>query len=271
MHFIQTLTNVIVVAIRNRQLAKESLRQEGMKKELELAAEMQAILVPHSLPKNKDLELAAVYRPHHQVGGDYYDFMDLGDGRFMMCMGDVSGKGVSAAFLMANFQAYLRAIFTYKNLELKEVIHELNTRVMHSAMGEKYITFFIAVYDKNTRLLEYVNCGHNPPVVCFADGSTELLGLGSIGLGMFDVIPSVQKGILHLEPESMVICYTDGLVELENEEKEEYGVERLRRIVSAHSKDSISELNEFIIETVNAYRGSMPFVDDTALLSCRFC
>ena len=144
MRFIETLTNVLVVAIENRKMTQERLRQERVKKELELAAEMQAILLPQSLPKTNEYEVSAVYKAHQQVGGDYYDFLELNQDEVMFCMADVSGKGVSAAFLMANFQAYLRSIFAYRNGDLKDIVVELNDRVMHSAMGEKYITLFLA-------------------------------------------------------------------------------------------------------------------------------
>ena len=110
MNFIQTLTNIIVVAIENKRLAKDNIRQEVVKKELQLAAEMQALLLPNNLPINKDLEMAAKYVAHHSVGGDYYDFIELNHTEFVFCVADVSGKGISAALLMSNFQANLRAI-----------------------------------------------------------------------------------------------------------------------------------------------------------------
>ncbi len=270
MSFIQTITNIILVAIRNRKFAEENIIQERVRKELELAAEMQAILVPSELPKNNVFEVAAVYMPHQQVGGDYYDFMHLNEDEFMFCMADVSGKGVSAAFLMSNFQAYLRAIFTYLKIPLQDVIRELNTRVMRSAMGEKYITFFIGTYNTKTRDLNYINCGHNPPVFALPSGQTSLLGLGSVGLGMFDEIPNIMQGYIKVPEGACIVCYTDGLVELENENLEEYGVERLQRLIIEHLNDDMDLLNSFIMADVNRFKGSMPYIDDTALLSCRF-
>jgi sigma-B regulation protein RsbU (phosphoserine phosphatase) len=269
MRFLQTITSIVVVAIENKKLLLDSIRQERMKKELELAAELQALLVPGELPKNEIFDVSAVYMPHQQVGGDYYDFIELDDDRSIICMADVSGKGVSAAFLMANFQAYLRAIYTHADMSLEEVIRELNTRVMDSAMGEKYITFFIACYQKSTRKLEYINCGHNPPIL-LNDNQTHLLSLGSIGLGMFDEIPTLSKGEMVLETESFLVCYTDGLVELENTELAEYGVERLEILMMNFKEKTMAELNELILNEIDEYRGDMPYVDDTAILSCRF-
>ena len=270
MRFIQTLTNILVVAIQNRKLQEENIRQERIKKELELAAEMQAILLPHHLPKNKHYEVSAFYKAHQQVGGDYYDFMELSDDEVMFCMADVSGKGVSAAFLMANFQAYLRSIFAYNKGSLTDIVHELNTRVMQTALGEKYITLFLGVYNKSTRLLRYVNCSHNPPVLGDSNGYTQQLKLGTIGLGMFEELPKVVEGKVILEPDSIIVCFTDGLVETENNNKEEYGTERLEKVLLAFFKDGISIINDTIMQSLNDFKGEAPYNDDLAILSCRF-
>ena len=270
MKFIQTLTNVLVVAIQNRKLQEESLRQERVKKELELAAEMQAILLPHHLPKNSSYEVSAFYKAHQQVGGDYYDFMELNENEVMFCMADVSGKGVSAAFLMANFQAYLRSIFSYRNGDLVEIVRELNERVMETAMGEKYITLFLAVYKRSSRTLNYINCGHNPPVLADNNGYTQLLKHGTIGLGMFEALPRIMEGEVKIGPESVVVCFTDGLVETENSELEEYGTERLEKLILSYFTDSMSDLNEVILESLGEFKGDTPYHDDLAILSCRF-
>lgn len=270
MKFIQTITNVLVVAIQNRKLQEENIRQERVKKELELAAEMQAILLPHQLPDNDRYEVSAYYKAHQQVGGDYYDFLELNDDHVMLCMADVSGKGVSAAFLMANFQAYLRSIFAYRNGDLVEIVRELNDRVMETAMGEKYITLFLGVYSRSRRILNYVNCGHNPPVIADRNGYTQELKLGTIGLGMFDKLPKVVEGEIKLEPETILVCFTDGLVETENGEHEQYGTPRLEKLILSYFQDRMTDLNDTILQSLNEFRGQEPYNDDIAILSCRF-
>ncbi len=270
MKFIQTITNVILVAIQNQRLEAENLRQVRIRKELELAAEMQAMLVPNGLPSNDQYDVSAMYKPHNQVGGDYYDFFELPDGRMLICMADVSGKGVSAAFLMSNFQASLMALFQYLNPDLKEAVRLLNERVMFSAMGEKYITLFIATFDPKTRKLNYINCGHNPPVLVLPNEASQLLSLGSIGLGMFEEIPRVQEGEMILPSDALMICYTDGLVEQENDENEEFGIDRLAEIGATSSGHSAENINARIMSDFNTFRGDTPYVDDTALLTCRF-
>ena len=143
LNFIQTISNIIIVAIENIRLVKENLQQEALKKELELASRMQNMLIPKKnvLPKTSKLAVTAFYHPHFEVGGDYYDFIQMDDHEFGFCIADVSGKGMAAAILMSNFQATLRALFS-KEIPLNILIEKLNERVLSSANGEKFITMF---------------------------------------------------------------------------------------------------------------------------------
>ena len=165
MSFVQTLTNIIVVAFENKRMAVLKLKQERFKKELEVAKSMQQLLFPEELPSNKRMDISAQYKSRHEVGGDYYDFISISKDEYIICIADVSGKGISAAMLMANFQATLRTLFEYKKFDLKRLIIELNKKVMNSAKGEKFITFFIAHYNTLSRKLKYINAGHNHPFI----------------------------------------------------------------------------------------------------------
>jgi phosphoserine phosphatase RsbU/P len=269
MNFIQTITNVMVVAIENKRLMNESLAQERIKKELELAAEMQSILVPNTFPKSEKMEIAAYYQPHQQVGGDYYDVIRLNENELVFCVADVSGKGVSAAFLMSNFQANLNALINYTDYSLVDMIEELNTQVLKTAMGEKFITLFLAKINLKTGSLRYVNAGHNPPVL-MQNNELYLLENGCIGLGMLDEIPSIKEGNIKLKKETTIVCYTDGLTEVENMKQKQFGVESLGEVMLLNPKVQMKELNQRIIESMNKFRGKAPLVDDTALLSCYF-
>ncbi|MFN5911887.1 MAG: PP2C family protein-serine/threonine phosphatase, partial [Bacteroidota bacterium] len=135
--FVQTLTNIIVVAIENKRMARQSLIQARIRKELEVASEMQKLLFPSELPSNRRMDISARYTPRHEVGGDYYDFIPLGDEEYIICIADVSGKGISAAMLMANFQATIRTLFNYQRFDMEFLLEELNKKVMRSAKGEK--------------------------------------------------------------------------------------------------------------------------------------
>ncbi len=267
LNFIQTLTSIIVVAIENKKLAKENIRQAAIKKELELASEMQSMLFPSKLPSNNIIDSAAFYLPHQQVGGDYYDFIWLNEKECVFCVADVSGKGVAAALLMSNFQANLRILLNHTP-SFTQLIKELNTKVMLSAKGEKFITLFIAKYNTQTRILTYVNAAHNPPLLVNGD-NVELLKTGCIGLGMFDEIEKVNEGAAVLSPETTIVCYTDGLVELENEEGEDFGINKLSDLIQSHQNLNMKELNNLIMQTLIDYKVNQPYIDDIALFSIK--
>jgi len=266
--FVQTLANIITVAIENKKLAKENVRQAAVKKELELASEMQAMLFPNALPKDDKIELAAYYQPHQEIGGDYYDFVKLNDNEVALCMADVSGKGVSAALLMANFQANIRALF-YHSTSLPEIIQELNKRVNANAKGEKFITLFVAKYNFVTRVMTYINAGQNPPLFLY-DNTVSQLSVGCPGLGMLEEIRSIKEGIINVPSGSSLICYTDGVTELENEEGKEFGLSKLELILVENQNSTMNDLNNYVISKLKKHKGRKGYVDDIALLSCRF-
>jgi len=268
--FIQTLANIIVVAIENKRLAREQIKQEGIKKELELAKEMQELLFPKQLPRNDRIDLSAHYLPHQQVGGDYYDCIKLNEQELVICLADVSGKGIPAAFLMSNFQAYIRTLI--KRIPLFYLVQRLNSKVMESAKGEKFITLFIAKYNMQTRVLNYINAGHNPPLL-YNDKNAEkitLLTTGCTGLGMLDELPKVDEGIMNIEPNSTLLCYTDGAVELENDDGVEFGIQSLEEILVSQKFTTMESLNAQIMERLTQFKGKQPYVDDIALFCCKF-
>ena len=266
--FIQTLANIIMVSIENKRLFKENLRRAGMKREMELASEMQNMLFPSKLPHNEKVEMAAYHKPHQDVGGDYYDFIQLSDNEIAFCMADVSGKGVSAALLMSNFQANLRALFNQQT-SLTDLIQELNQKVLNSAMGEKFITIFIGKYNSVTRVLQYVNAGQNPPILV-SNNTTSALSTGCPGLGMLDELPTIREGVVILEPDSLITCYTDGVVELENVREREFGESRLELVLLDNQHNPVRTINENIVKLLRNHKGQMPYVDDIALLTTRF-
>ncbi len=267
--FIQTLTNIIVVAIENKRMAKASIKQERLKKELEVAKEMQKLLFPDNLPSNTRMDISAKYKTRHEVGGDYYDFIPLGKDEYIICMADVSGKGISAALLMANFQATIRTIFEYQRFDMGFLIDELNRKVMKSAKGEKFITFFIAHYNANNRMLNYVNAGHNHPFITNKK-KVEMLNEGCIGLGMMDELPFLNEGKVHLEPNTTLVLYTDGIVELEDLNGNQFGLDKLVKLVHSYYPLQMEDLNNLIFSKIDEWRGPLKLVDDTAILSCRF-
>jgi len=237
LNFIQTFSSIIIVAIENIRLFKESLRQEALKKELELAARMQMMLIPDNsqMPKNPKIIVNGFYFPHYEVGGDYYDCIRLSETKTGFCIADVSGKGISAAILMSNFQASLRALFT-QDISLELLIHKLNSIVVTNAAGEKFLTFFVARYDHETGLLEYLNAAHNPPVI-YNTVTGEIIHLHAVcvGIGMLDEMPNVRKSELTINNYSKIVCYTDGLSELKGDDGKDIGT----RVIINHISNTL--------------------------------
>lgn len=271
MRFIQTLTNLISVAIENKTLMEKSLEQERIKTELDLAAEMQALMVGSGHEDYDGYEVAMYYRPHQQVGGDFYDFIPLNSNEAFFCVADVSGKGVSAAFLMANVQAHMKATLQYTDWTLESLAIELNRKVIETVKGDRFVTFFLGHYNRESRTLTYLNAGHNPPVV-LNNGEISILECGTVGIGMLDELPFIKIGKMQLDPGAVVVAYTDGVVEIENEAEEEYGHEKLGNLLKHKVPDiqHVDDLIAEIIHSIDRHRGTNPYFDDTALLCTRF-
>jgi len=266
--FIQTLTNIIVVAIENKRMAKQSIKQERIKKELEVASEMQKLLFPQELPSDRRIDLAATYKARHEVGGDYYDFIPINEHEFIVCIADVSGKGISAAMLMANFQATIRTLLNYQDFQLEFLVEELNKKVMNTAKGEKFITFFIGRYNSINRKFRYINAGHNHPILTNGKEAT-FLNKGCIGLGMLDEIPFMEPDEVTIPANSTLVLYTDGVVELENNEGVYFETDRLIRLIHGFYPLKMEDLNNLIFSKLDEWRAERPLVDDTAIFSCR--
>ncbi|MCB0578193.1 MAG: PP2C family protein-serine/threonine phosphatase [Phaeodactylibacter sp.] len=265
--FITTITNIIAVAIENKRLFKRQLEQERLKREMELASEMQRMLIPTNMPNKPGYELASIYKPHFGVGGDYFDFIEFGDGKIVFCVGDISGKGVAAALLMANFQANFHTLIN-KRTALDAFIRDLNTSVNLITQGERFITFFIAEYDTEKQALRYVNAGHNPPVLV-NDGEMHLLNKGCTILGSFPELPEIEVGCVPLEGEAIVLSFTDGLTDLQNEKGDYLNEEMLYSFVRNNYKLSASSFNRQLMERLEIFKGGKSYPDDFTVLTCK--
>lgn len=272
LNFVQTLSIIIFVAIENLRLFHKTIEQEAMKKELELASKMQSLLIPsqESLPQSKEVQILSYYQPHFEVGGDFYDVIALGKDEIGFCIADVSGKGISAALLMSNFQANLRALFTH-DITLTGLIEKLNERVMGTAKGERFITIFIGRYNKTRKNLEFINAGHNPPILYnMQTKGLSMLKSGCVGLGMLDEIPVLNIGSIRITEPSKLICYTDGLVEYTENDKVEYNTSIIESFIS--NPDSVSHNVEQIISTRTQQEKvkQIGIFDDISILAFEF-
>ena len=263
--FIQALSNIIIVAIENKKLARRQLVQEAMRKEMEIARQVQQFLFPKELPREKGLQVEASYMPHHSVGGDYYDYIRLTAKHFLLCIADVSGKGVPAAILMSNFQAALRTIVR-QTMNLNEIISELNYQVMQSANGENFITFFVAIYDCEQHQLHYVNAGHIPPMMIM-DNKVQLLDKGTVMLGSFHPLPFLNEGVIEDADDFTLFAYTDGLTETFNPQEEEYGLERLQTFLQKHADLELQDIHRALFKELDDFNRGDEHHDDITFLS----
>lgn len=266
--FLRALSNIIIVAIENKKLARQQLREEAMRKELEIARTVQEFLFPGDLPYGIRLKIEASYLPHQSVGGDYYDYIPINKNQFLMCIADVSGKGVPAAILMSNFQASLRTLVR-KTPNLTEIIEELNYQILENAKGENFITFFVAIYDHQLKTLVYMNAGHNPPVLIDGNQKLMLLEEGTTVLGAFHPLPFINEGFLTDLDRFLYFSFTDGLTETENDQGEEFGLDRIKDFLVRNSRKDIRKIHKELLQEVDQFRGNSEYKDDITILSCK--
>ena len=265
--FITTITNVIAVAIENKRLFKQQIEQERLAKEVELAEEVQQMLIPDALPKEQRFNMASIYQPHFNVGGDYFDYIPLTENRFIVCIADISGKGVGAAILMANFHAVLR-LAVRKLKSLREIVIELNKNIYAITQSDKFITFFIGLVDLEQQEIQYVNAGHNPPML-FEDNHIRRLEVGSTVLGAVPYLPVVETGHESYRGNAMLLAYTDGLIDVTNEKGERFEHERIKDFVLQHGHCRAETFNQRLQRALDDFRGNQEYPDDVAILSCQ--
>ena len=266
--FIISITNIIAVAIENKRLFKQQLAQERLNRDIKLAKEVQQMLIPDNLPQNDKYEVGSIYKPHQNVGGDYIDFFKFSENKFAFCIADISGKGVAAAMLMANFQAIIQSlIFQFRDLEtfifaLNEIVHKRITK------SDKYITFFIGEVNLKKAELKYINAGHYPPILCNGD---EVLRLekGCTVIGAFEKMPKIEEDIIKLKKDALILTFTDGLTELKNKNGEFLEDSQIEKFVCAHKDYPIKEFNKLLLEEIDNFKISENYDDDIAILSCK--
>lgn len=265
---IQTLVSLMAMAIENHRLLSYRILQEAMRKEIEIARQVQQMLFPRQLPDNDFLKIYTTYLPHMDVSGDYYDFIDLGNKNFAVCVADVSGKGMSAALLMSNFQACLRTLMLEKRA-LSEVVSTINTLICQNSNLERFITSFIAVYDSETQMLSYVNSGHNPPCIIDERRNITQLTHGSTILGIFPVLPHLNVGEIYIDQPVLLCAYTDGLTEIENPEGLDYGPEKVEQYMVENWNEKMPILHQRLLNRLELFSGKSGFSDDITLFTVK--
>ncbi len=260
----------VAIALDNARLVGEVAERERLRREIEIAQEVQAQLFPQSMPPLATFSYFGVCRAARGVGGDYFDFVPIGPGRLGIAVGDVAGKGISAALLMATLQGALRSHAPLHGETICSLLADVNRLMCSSVSGGRFASFFYAVYDDVRRRLVYANAGHNPPFVIrpAQDGRPpELLRLGATGMvvGIFPEEVYEQRE-LPLLPGDLVVIYTDGLTEAQAQDGEQFGEGRLADLATACSHLSVEEASARILSEIDAFVGDAPQQDDITLI-----
>jgi sigma-B regulation protein RsbU (phosphoserine phosphatase) len=255
---------VFALLIENAHLTTRAVEQEKLRKDVALAAEVQRRLLPAGPPRSPFATLAAFTLPARLVGGDYYDFLDLGGGRIGIAVADVSGKGVAAALLMSAVQASLRVITSAGEVPLSQLAARMNAFLYQSTGANKYATFFYAQLDEETRQLAYVNAGHNPPFLVRASdaGATVVeLAAGGTVIGLFEEM-SYESASVELQSGDLLVAFTDGVTEALDPSGEEFGEERLKDLLRSVRGAPADDVASHLAAAMKAWMGGAEQHDD---------
>ena len=246
--------------------------------EMEFARQVQARLFPQKLPAMKTLEYTGACIQARKVGGDYYDFLELRPGRLALVLADIAGKGVSGALLMANLQANLRSQYAIAVDDLPRLLTSVNRLFYENSGDASYATLFFADYDDSSRKLRYANCGHLPPLLLRARGSSqrrvsetpkvEWLPSTCTVMGLFEAW-HCEIAEVELAPGDTLVLYTDGITEAENADGEEFGASRLLDTLRSHSHLPVGPLLQAVVGAVQQFSSGGDQQDDITLVIAR--
>jgi sigma-B regulation protein RsbU (phosphoserine phosphatase) len=250
--------------IENARLIEEEKALIQMQKEMQMAYNIQVNLLPKAPPKLKGYDIAGISIPAQVVGGDYYDFILVEENRLAICLGDVSGKGLSAALLMANLQATIRGQ-TLLNPPPKDCLNRSNKLLYQSTDRQKFATLFYSILDTENHQLCYANAGHNRPFLFSQNQQPQSLESAGIVLSFLENY-DFNEGKISFNPDDLLLIYSDGITEAMDASGEEFGEERLAALVDEHKKESAQNVINIVIDAVNKHAEGRPQMDDMTLV-----
>ena len=262
---------LIAFALMNLLVLLEVADRLTLKNDLEVAREIQNAMLPGGTYRAPGVEVVGMTRPANTVGGDFYDIQPLRDGRVVIALGDVSGKGSPAALLMALLLAMFRTLvpsIEEENLEPSELASRLNVQVSRHAPGNRFITLFCGVFTPLSGELRYVSAGHTPPLILRAGGGTDRLADGGIALGMF-AESTYLTGRALLGPGDLVAVYSDGITEAENPTGKPFDERGLETALLSDPSVGLADLVNGVVRAVEQHTGDVRFADDLTILLLR--
>jgi phosphoserine phosphatase RsbU/P len=262
---------IIAFALVNLLIVLEVADRLSLKNDLEVARDIQQAMLPSGTYRGGGVEILGLTRPANTVGGDFYDVLPLDDGRIVIALGDVAGKGSPAALLMALLLAMLRTLVQLigeDRIDAGELAARLNVQVCRQAPGSRFITLFCAVYQPITGELRYVNAGHPYPLLLRGDGRCERLSNGGMALGLFEQA-TYAGGCAMLQPGDLLAAYSDGMTEAENPAGEPFDEAGLEATLGPLRLDPISSIGAHVVHAVESHTGDVRFADDLTVLLLR--
>ncbi len=259
-----TLASVASIRVENASLMDERINRERMERELELATEIQQRFQPSGPPMVDGYEFQGISFSCYEIGGDYYDFIPRHDGKMLVALGDVSGKGTSASLLMSSLHAAMHAQVAAKT-SLEEMIVSINVYLSENTPANRFITLFVAELDTTNGGLKFINAGHNPPLIGRADGTIEQLPSGGLPLG---IMPFAQYEVAQAQLNSgdVLVIYSDGVSEANNLNEDEFGMERLEKVIRENVKASASGVRDKVESALSSFTGTAAPNDDITLV-----
>ncbi len=258
------IAGVAAIRIENVSLLEAQSEQKRLANELAVASEIQLRLHPAIPPPIPNYDLIGMSFPCYEVGGDYYDFIEKSDGRYVIALGDVSGKGTGAALLMSSVHAAVRA-HTRTRLSASEIVSEINQYIYDNTPANRYVTLFYSELDPRSQQLTYINAGHNPALLVRASGDVTRLDIGGFPVGITQ-FGDYREGWVELEPGDVLVIYSDGVTESLDESGEEFGEARLIEIAQKNRGRTAAGLRDRIDEALTRFVGKASSVDDLTLV-----
>ena len=261
-NLLTTFASQAALAIENAQLLLATIEKERLDKELQVASEIQQLIIPQSLPQIEGLDISAIYVPCKEVSGDFYDIIKINENEYVFVVADVSGKGIPGAMLVSTMQAILKAYLEYST-DLKSIITKLNDRIIKNTTEDRFITFFFGLYNAEKCTLTYINAGHNPPILVLNDDRLQRLEKGGIFIGCLPW--DYEFETIQLPKSSILALFTDGIIEAMDDQQEEFGEDRLIEILKKGKSLPMAEVKEQLINRVKKHRGGKALEDDLTL------
>lgn len=264
LNILTTLASVASIRVENARLLEERFERERMERELELATEIQQRFQPSEAPRMDGYEFQGISFSCYEIGGDYYDFITRHDGKMLIALGDVSGKGTAAALLMSSLHAAIHGQVAARS-SLDEVVRSVNQYLADNTPANRFVTLFVAELDPHTGNLKYINAGHNPPLIGRMAGTIEQLSSGGFPLGILHSA-EFEVGETHLQPGEALVVYSDGVSEANNIKEEEFGMDRLMDVVKRNLGASAAGMRDKVESALSAFTQTAPANDDITLV-----